>query len=93
MNNSDQKLAIGIDVGGTTIKGVLADTRGTVITSSEAVATPQTGADDVVSAVVRLARTLREASVDAPVGVCVPGIIDEEHGTLISWPASLINPS
>ncbi len=80
MSNSDQKLAIGIDVGGTTIKGVLADTRGTVITSSEAVATPQTGADDVVSAVVRLARTLREASVDAPVGVCVPGIIDEEHG-------------
>ena len=59
---------------------MLADTRGTVITSSEAVATPQTGADDVVSAVVRLARTLREASVDAPVGVCVPGIIDEEHG-------------
>ena len=80
MSNSDQKLAIGIDVGGTTIKGVLADTRGTVITSSEAVATPQTGADDVVSAVARLARTLREASVDAPVGVCVPGIIDEEHG-------------
>lgn len=76
MSNSDQKLAIGIDVGGTTIKGVLADTRGTVITSSEAVATPQTGADDVVSAVVRLARTLRAASVDAPVGVCVPGIID-----------------
>ena len=32
MSNSDQKLAIGIDVGGTTIKGVLADTRGTVIT-------------------------------------------------------------
>ena len=48
MSTADQQLAIGIDVGGTTIKGVLADTRGNIIATSEAVATPRTGAEDVV---------------------------------------------
>lgn len=80
MNAADQQLAIGIDVGGTTIKGVLADTQGRIVTTSQAVTTPRTGAEDVVTVVARLARTLREASVDAPVGVCVPGIIDEDRG-------------
>ena len=80
MSTADQQLAIGIDVGGTTIKGVLADTRGNIIATSEAVATPRTGAEDVVAAAARLARTLREDSPEAPVGVCVPGIINEEQG-------------
>ena len=80
MSTADQQLAIGIDVGGTTIKGVLADTRGNIIATSEAVATPRTGAEDVVAAAAQLARTLRENSPDAPVGVCVPGIINEEQG-------------
>ena len=34
MSTADQQLAIGIDVGGTTIKGVLADTRGNIIATS-----------------------------------------------------------
>ena len=80
MSTADQQLAIGIDVGGTTIKGVLADTRGNIIATSEAVATPRTGAENVVAAAAQLARTLRENSPDAPVGVCVPGIINEEQG-------------
>ena len=80
MSTADQQLAIGIDVGGTTIKGVLADTRGNIIATSEAVATPRTGAEDVVAAAAQLARTLRENSPEAPVGVCVPGIINEEQG-------------
>ena len=80
MSTADQQLAIGIDVGGTTIKGVLADTRGNIIATSEAVATPRTGAEDVVAAAAQLARTLREDSPEAPVGVCVPGIINEEQG-------------
>ncbi len=80
--------AVGIDVGGTTIKGLLVDERGTPL-AERRLATPApdpTGAQ-VVDAVARLAAELADAA-DVPIGVVVPGIVDESRGLAI-WSANL----
>lgn len=76
-----RRTAIGIDVGGTTIKGLAVDEEGTILTEVEPVATPRSGARDVVEKASELAEKLRaEIGADAPLGVCVPGIVDETRG-------------
>lgn len=73
--------AIGIDVGGTTTKGVVITDTGKVVYEATPVRTPTSGAADVAEVAACLARELLTRSgVDAPVGVCVPGIVDEKAG-------------
>lgn len=70
-------LAIGIDIGGTGIKGAVVDV-GTGELKSERVkvATPDGGEpEDIVAAVVEMADGFGEIAADAPVGVCFPAII------------------
>ena len=69
------RAAIGIDVGGTKVLGVLADTDGQVI-EERRVPTPGRG-DDLVQAICAVARALDPGSVPAlPVGVGAPGLVD-----------------
>ena len=71
--------AIGIDIGGTTVKGALVGQDGSVLGTADPRATPVDDVPGLVGAVVGLVRRL-DAGRGVPVGVCVPGIIDEALG-------------
>lgn len=76
--------AIGIDVGGTTIKAVVADRRDGRVLTEQRVPTPSPDADGhgVCAAVARVLRALPDADI-LPVGVVVPGVVDEGHGRAV----------
>lgn len=73
------KLAIGIDIGGTGIKGALVDTRNGILTSERVrLATPEGGEpEDIAETVLEIAAKL-EASKDTAVGICFPAVV--KHG-------------
>lgn len=73
------KKAIGIDIGGTGIKGALVDVRsGKLLTDRIRVETPEGGRPDDMVAVVRA--MIQDLGVDksAPVGICFPAVV--QHG-------------
>lgn len=81
MTSSDGTL--GVDVGGTTTKAVHLDASGRV-TAERRCGTPApdpTG-EGVVAAVASLVDSFRDRR-DSPVGVVVPGVVDEEHGATV----------
>jgi polyphosphate glucokinase len=69
--------AIGIDIGGTGIKGGLVDLdAGELISERVKRATPAGGEpDDIVAVVKSILAELSEADDDAPVGVCFPAVV------------------
>jgi len=74
------RLALAVDVGGTTIKAELVDTAGTVV-ASEQRPTPQ--GDHARDAVAEVGRTLLAQRPRVPVvgaGVVVPGLVDRAAG-------------
>jgi polyphosphate glucokinase len=73
------KKAIGIDIGGTGIKGALVDTKsGKLLTDRIRMETPEGGRpDDISKVVASIVRELR-ADKDAPVGICFPAVV--QHG-------------
>lgn len=82
--------ALGVDVGGTAIKAVIANANGQVCYQMEQ-PTPS-GAQAVVEAVAGVVEKLEQAAVDCgipesaivePVGVAVPGIVDEHTGIAV----------
>lgn len=77
-----ERFSIGVDVGGTTIKGLLLNNSGQICDEVEAVDTPLTGAEDVVAVATQVARDIEKRSgrENLPIGVCVPGIVDEVAG-------------
>ncbi len=82
-------VTIGVDLGGTKIQSVAMKARKVV--GSYRVSTPQTGANDVVAAIVETAeRALAAAGVTREevtgVGIGSPGQIDRETGTVDSSP-------
>ncbi|WBU38468.1 polyphosphate--glucose phosphotransferase [Homoserinibacter sp. YIM 151385] len=70
-------LAIGIDIGGTGIKGAVVDlATGELATDRIKRSTPEGGKpDDIVEVVVELVDALAGEHRDAPVGVCFPAIV------------------
>lgn len=77
-------LAIGIDVGGTGIKGALVDTAtGELASDRIKVATPAGGEPDaIVAAVAEMVATVGAAADGVPVGVCFPAVV--RHGRTMS---------
>ena len=69
--------ALGIDIGGTGIKGALVDTdTGELLSDRIKLPTPSGGLpDDIVTTVVELIEKLGGADKTVPVGVCFPAII------------------
>lgn len=69
--------AVGIDIGGTGIKGAIVDlATGTLVSERVKVATPEGGRpDDIVAAVVSIISELGGLESDAPVGVCFPAVV------------------
>jgi polyphosphate glucokinase len=70
-------LAIGIDIGGTGIKGAVVDvTTGELVSERVKVATPEGGRpDDIVAAVVEMIDGFGDTADGLPVGVCFPAIV------------------
>jgi len=77
-------LAVGIDIGGTGIKGALVDTgRGVLAGDRVKVPTPDGGDPDaVLAAVTEMVAGFGEAGEGVPVGVCFPAIV--RHGRTMS---------
>jgi polyphosphate glucokinase len=69
--------AVGIDIGGTGIKGAIVDVAtGELLTDRKKLPTPDGGKpDDILDTVLALFDELGEIGPDAPVGVCFPAII------------------
>lgn len=76
--------ALGIDIGGTGIKGALVDTdSGELLSERIKLPTPEGGApNDIVKTVVQLIAELGGAEDDVPLGVCFPAIV--RHGRTMS---------
>ena len=69
--------ALGIDIGGTGIKGALVDTEsGELLTDRIKLPTPEGGApDDIVKTVIQLIKDLGGAEKSVPVGLCFPAVV------------------
>jgi polyphosphate glucokinase len=69
--------AVGIDIGGTGIKGAIVDVAtGELLTERFKIATPDGGKpDDILDTVLELFDQLGDVADDAPIGVCFPAII------------------
>jgi polyphosphate glucokinase len=69
--------AIGIDIGGTGIKGAVVDLdAGQLITDRVKVPTPKGGEpDDIVAAVKEMVAGFGEVATEVPVGVCFPAVV------------------
>lgn len=74
-------LAIGIDIGGTGIKGAVVDVgSGELVSERVKVATPDGGEpDDIVAVVVEMIAGFGEMADGLPVGVCFPAIVIDGH--------------
>lgn len=74
------KIAIGIDIGGTGIKGALVDVKnGEMIGDRVRVETPEGGStDDIIATVKALLKKLPDSPGDTPVGICFPAVV--QHG-------------
>lgn len=76
------ELAVGIDVGGTGIKGALVDvTTGVFVGARVRVETPPGGEPEDIVRVVRDVITELGAPIEAPVGICFPSAI--RHGVTL----------
>lgn len=76
--------AVGIDIGGTGIKGAVVDlATGTLLTDRIKLPTPKGGTPDgILATTVDLVRQLQVHDPDAPVGVCFPAVV--KHGVTLS---------
>lgn len=76
--------AIGIDIGGTGIKGAVVDVAtGTLLSERVKLATPKGGhPDDILATTRQLLDTISPGQGDLPIGVCFPAVI--KHGRTMS---------
>jgi polyphosphate glucokinase len=84
MVTSADTVAVGIDIGGTGIKGAVVElTTGKLLTDRIKIPTPSGGKpNDIVETVVELLSRLGEIPADAHVGVCFPAVV--KHGRTMS---------
>ena len=76
--------ALGIDIGGTGIKGALVDTdTGELVTDRYKLPTPKGGSPrDIVDTVAELVGRIESLDADVPLGVCFPAVV--HHGRTMS---------
>ena len=83
-----RKYYIGIDLGGTFIKGGIVDDLGNIVCSDKIPTESDSGDGKVASNIAKLSKTLMEklgmsASDVEGIGIGVPGMIDSENGNVI----------
>ncbi|MCC6578945.1 MAG: ROK family protein [Phycisphaeraceae bacterium] len=85
----DDRLFVGVDLGGTNIQAGVVDADGTILGRSKTKTRPENGAEAVVG---RIAKTIDEAIVEAKrtradiagVGIGAPGVIDFDHSVVVT---------
>ncbi|WP_382305803.1 polyphosphate--glucose phosphotransferase [Herbiconiux sp. UC225_62] len=82
--NMPDTVAVGIDIGGTGIKGAIVDvTTGELLTDRKKFATPEGGKpDDIAKTVSDLVESLGDIPASASVGICFPAVV--RHGVTMS---------
>ncbi|WP_066038625.1 polyphosphate--glucose phosphotransferase [Herbiconiux solani] len=82
--NTPNTVAVGIDIGGTGIKGAIVDvTAGELLTDRKKIPTPAGGKpDDIAATVLELVGSLGEIPGGATVGICFPAVV--RHGVTMS---------
>lgn len=83
-----RKYYLGIDLGGTFIKGGVVDSEGTIVVCDKVPTQSDKGAEAVVANIVSLCESLmKKAALNASdivgVGIGVPGMIDSDSGSVI----------
>ena len=70
-------VAIGIDIGGTGIKGAIVDlSSGELLSDRVKLSTPEGGKPkDIVGTVTKILEKLTDAPDDAPIGICFPAVV------------------
>ncbi|SMQ67914.1 polyphosphate--glucose phosphotransferase [Agreia sp. VKM Ac-1783] len=70
-------VAIGIDIGGTGIKGAIVDlASGELLSERVKLSTPEGGKPkDIVGTVTKILEKLTDAPEDAPIGICFPAVV------------------
>ncbi|MBC7345191.1 MAG: ROK family protein, partial [Clostridia bacterium] len=81
--------ALGIDLGGTAIKAGIVDGKGNILVAGVVPTLPDTGWENVVGRIVRLARELMDEAgmpVVRRVGIGIPGVVEPEEGRVVMAP-------
>lgn len=74
---------LGIDLGGTKIEAVIINDAFQVVERKRVPTNREEGYDAILGRIVKLANELMEVgNVDGPIGICTPGAIDFQTGTL-----------
>jgi glucokinase len=87
----DNKLCIGVDVGGTKILAALVQPSGSIVARNR-IATPREGRPaDTVQAIVQVMQRLVEESLPddaalSSIGLTIPGVVDAERGHIVMTP-------
>ena len=82
-----ERIAFGVDLGASSVKGVAIEPDGR-IKRKERIELQSTDPEQVLTSVVRLARTLGVTDTTATLGVALPGVIDENGRVLTTSAAA-----
>ena len=74
---------LGIDVGGTNLKGAIVTENGEIVKEAHCPTHAEQGADAVAESVAGLIRQLSDGEEIAGVGLGCPGIVDDESGEIV----------
>ena len=77
------KKYIGIDFGGTFLKGGLVDETGEILKLDTVPTLAQDGADAVIARIAALIETLSEGEKIEGIGIGIPGLIDSKNGEVV----------
>ena len=84
------RYAVGIDLGGTRIKGALVDGQGNLVTATKTGTAAAQGVDAVIERIRRLIaellRSVPKGGTVVGIGLAVPGVIDMPSGTVLFLP-------
>lgn len=80
------KRVIGIDVGGTNLRGALVDSDGKIIKRLKIASQAEEGIEAVINNLVSLIRSIGEGADVSGVGFGIPGIIDFKNGVITQAP-------
>lgn len=80
-------MGIGIDLGGTAIKGGIVSDDGKIIQTLEYATIPESGYENILLTISRMINELRERSESvSEVGIGIPGVIDAHSQMILSCP-------
>lgn len=77
---------IGIDIGGTNLRGAVVDSRGKILKRYSASSGASTGIDNLINNLARLINNLRSEYKITGIGIGIPGIIDLKKGVITQAP-------